>query len=85
MWDLFDWVFDRPTWRRMHGPQALAAAILGTFVALMPVALGTGMFLGATSWQSKLVGLAVAAVGIGLLASTVMGVIAFLRAGDSDT
>jgi hypothetical protein len=80
MFDLFDdLMFDRAVWRRMKGPAALAAAILGMVFGLIFAVVGGTMFVQTRSWLA----LAGAAAGVWLLGSTVIGTIAFLRAGDS--
>jgi uncharacterized membrane protein len=81
MFDSLDLFISRPsTWRRMSGPLAFMTALLGGIFGLLFAVVGAATFASAESWSLRLVAFAGTAVGLWLLASVVIGVIAFLRA-----
>ena len=75
-----DFIWAPSTWRRMSGPLAFTGALIGGLFGLLFAVAGPTMLAGADSWPARLPGLAFMAIGLWLLGSVVVGVVAFLRA-----
>ena len=78
--DLLDFIWGPAAWRRMSGPIAFTTALLGGLLGLLFAVAGGVASMGSETLSFRLVALAGALIGLWLLGSVIVGVIAFLRA-----
>jgi hypothetical protein len=77
---LLDFIWSPAEWRKMNGPVAFMTALLGGMFGLLFAVAGSWAFTGSDTLSFRLVALASALIGLLLLGSVILGVIAFLRA-----
>ena len=78
--DLLDFIWSPAAWRKMSGPIAFTTALLGGLFGLLFAVAGGVASAGSNTWSFRLLALVAALIGLWLLGSVIVGVIAFLRA-----
>jgi hypothetical protein len=78
--DLLDFIWGPAAWRKMSGPIAFTTALLGGLLGALFAVAGGVASMGSQTPSFRLVALGAALIGLWLLGSVVIGVIAFLRA-----
>ena len=78
--DHLDFVWSLARWRKMSGPIAFATALIGGLFGLLFAVAGSWAFNGSETLSFRLLALAIVLIGLWLLGSVIVGVIAFLRA-----
>jgi predicted lipid-binding transport protein (Tim44 family) len=78
--DLLDFIWSPAAWRKMSGPLAFTTALLGGLLGLLFAVAGGLACTGSETLSFRLFALGAALIGLWLLGSVIVGVIAFLRA-----
>jgi hypothetical protein len=78
--DLLDFIWSPAAWRKMNGPTAFTTALLGGLLGLLFAVAGGFASTGSDTSSFRLFALGAALMGLWLLGSVIVGVIAFLRA-----
>lgn len=83
--DPFEFMWSLAAWRRMSGPIALTTALLGSVFGLLFCVAGCWASNGSETLSFRLFAIAAALIGVWLVGSVIVGVIAFLRANREPT
>ena len=78
--DLLDFIWGPAAWRKMSGPIAFSTALIGGLLGLLFAVVGAIACTGSETLSFRLFAVAGALIGLWLLGSVIVGVIAFLRA-----
>jgi hypothetical protein len=78
--DFIDWIWSPAEWRKMNGPTAFTAALIGGWLGLLLFAIAGGVAsTGSNTMSVRLFALGPALIGLSMLGSVILGIIAFLR------